>query len=355
MQNLCKTIKMMNTLSVLGKYLDQPRLVGKFSNAVPALLIGGGCGLVLDHARKTTPDKRKKTFIKDVAVLTGTIGSALLATRGLKPIKIDGKSIFKGFEGLSERINLREVKNEQTELVDEFLKENKVSEATKDILVKSKEKILKYSEVKAVFENLGKNQKGKEFLDKLIPNPENIDSKEIFSEIGRLSVMGLVPVLGGITGGVVGDKITEEKWKDKVPNKVKEGIYQYLANIFLCNVGAGVALALLEKANIKSKSARAVGMISGILLTGVVLGSAMANFVGKKLVDPLMCKNEHHHKKLYEERKPEAIDIGLHVDDVATVAVLSGLKWIEPALPIMYSISGYRAGIGYRNGENIEQ
>ena len=31
---------------------------------------------------------------------------------------------------------------------------------------------------------------------------------------------------------------------------------------------------------------------------------------------------------------------------------MSGLKWIEPALPIMYAISGYRAGIGYRNGEH---
>jgi hypothetical protein len=44
--------------------------------------------------------------------------------------------------------------------------------------------------------------------------------------------------------------------------------------------------------------------------------------------------------------------MGLHLDDVATVAVMSGLKWIEPALPILYSISGYRAGIGYRNGDS---
>jgi hypothetical protein len=29
--------------------------------------------------------------------------------------------------------------------------------------------------------------------------------------------------------------------------------------------------------------------------------------------------------------------------------LLSGLKWIEPALPLMYTLSGYRAGIGYRN------
>lgn len=344
----------MNNLSVLGKYLDQPRLVGKFSNAVPALLITGGCALTVNNVHNAPPEKKKKEFIKNLAVLTGTIGSALLATRGMKPIKSGEKTLFKGFEGLSERIDLKEIKNEHKELVDEFLKNNKVSDMTKNILEKSKEKVLKFKDIKAVFEDLGKDKSGQEFLDKLVPNPENIDSKEIFGEIGRLSVMGLVPVLGGIAGGVVGDKLTEEKWKDKVPNKVKEGVYQYLANIFLCNVGAGVALAMLEKANIKSKSARAVGMVSGILLTGVVLGSAMANFIGKKFVDPLMSKNNHQHKKLYEERKPEAIDIGLHVDDVATVAVLSGLKWIEPSLPILYSISGYRAGIGYRNGENAD-
>ena len=42
-------------------------------------------------------------------------------------------------------------------------------------------------------------------------------------------------------------------------------------------------------------------------------------------------------------------DLGMHTDDIATVAVLSGLKWIEPSLPILYSISGYKSGIGYRN------
>ena len=50
-----------------------------------------------------------------------------------------------------------------------------------------------------------------------------------------------------------------------------------------------------------------------------------------------------------KERKPELIDLGMHTDDIATVAVLSGLKWIEPSLPSLYSISGYKSGIGYRN------
>ena len=66
-----------------------------------------------------------------------------------------------------------------------------------------------------------------------------------------------------------------------------------------------------------------------------------------KLINPIFGKQSSN--KIYSERKPEALDIGLHTDDIATVAVMSGLKWIEPVLPLMYAISGYRAGIGYRN------
>ena len=72
------------------------------------------------------------------------------------------------------------------------------------------------------------------------------------------------------------------------------------------------------------------------------------NFIGKssnEYIEKNKCK--HNHK--CRERKPEVLDIGLHTDDIATVSLLSGLKWIEPALPIMYTLSGYRAGIGYRN------
>ena len=43
------------------------------------------------------------------------------------------------------------------------------------------------------------------------------------------------------------------------------------------------------------------------------------------------------------------MDVCLHTDDIATVSMLSGLKWIEPMLPVLYSVSGYKAGTGYRN------
>lgn len=346
----------MNSFLKVGKFLDQPRLVGKFSQIVPAALIAGGAICTFNNVNKAPEKEKNKTLIRNIAVMIGTIGSALIATRGIKPFKIGSKT-FKGFEGLSERLDLKEIKKEQSELIDEFLKENPYIKCF-ETLNKAKDKILNPSEIKEIFEELEINPKAKEFLTGekgLIPDPENVDSKEIFSEIGRLSLMGLVPVIGGITGGIIGDKLTDGNWKDKIPAKLKEGTYQYLANIFLCNVGAGAALFVLEKANVKSKSARAIGMIGGILLAGVAFGSAIANAVGKFCIDPLIHHNDknhiHHHAGLYEERKPEAIDIGLHLDDVATVAVLSGLKWIEPALPMLYSVSGYRAGIGYRNGE----
>lgn len=340
----------MNSLRILGKYLDQSRLVGNFSKAVPAMLIGGGSVYALNHVQTSPEKERYKESIKSIAVLTGTIASALLATRGIREIKIGEKTIFKGFEGLSERVNLKEIKEEQTELIEKFLTNNRTTQKIEAILNKAKEKVLKFSEIKTIFNNLETKPNGREFLNKLIPDPENIDSKEIFSEIKRLSIMGLVPVLGGIAGGIIGDKLTEKDWKERIPNKVKEGSYQYLANIFLCNVGAGIALWAMEKAKITSKSARALGMVTGIILTGLVFGSAMANAIGKTIIDPLL-GHKNKNKGLYSERIPELIDVGLHVDDVATIAVMSGLKWIEPALPVLYSISGYRAGIGYRNGE----
>lgn len=342
----------MNSWLILGKYLDQPRLVRNFAKAVPTILIGGGALYAADHIKKTPKKEKNKEFIKSVTVLTGTIGSALLATRGMKRIKLGGKTIIKGFKGLSEHIHCHGHAHEHTVSIDEFLKTNEISQKTKEILKKAKTKVLSFSEIRKIFEELYENPKGKEFLDGLIPNPENIDSKHIFGEIKRLSIMGLVPVAGGIGGGIVGDKLTEENWKERIPNKIKEGSYQYLANIFLCNVGAGAALWAMEKAKINSKASRAVGMLAGIALVGILGGSAIANWIGKIVIDPLL-GNKHKKDKdcLYCERTPELLDISLHVDDVSTVAVLSGLKWIEPALPILYSISGYRAGIGYRNNQ----
>ena len=318
----------MRVLRIAGKYLDQPKLVSEFADKVPLLLTTGmglyGAKQVCDAPK----GKKKNTAIRLMSVLSLTGASALLLRR--KP----------DFD-----------KVKQAALIDDFVKtaDKKLVSKIGNALEKAKNKILSPNDIKLLDQNLSQTKEGKKFFNKLIPEPENITSKEIFKEIKWLSLMGLMPVVGGVSGGIIGDALTERNWKKKLPDKIKEGAYQFLANIFLCNVGAGAALGIMEKFNIKSKSARAAGMITGIIPTGITGGNCIANFIGKKCIDPLF-KNSSA-----SGRKPEALDVGLHVDDIATVAVLSGLKWIEPALPILYSISGYRAGIGYRNVPNCDK
>lgn len=321
-------LKVMIKVSSVGKFLDQPILTAKLNKNMPAILGAGTAIFFAKQLHETPEEERKKIGLKSAIILGATGISALNASK--IAAFITKKEVTKSFSEI--------VKN-NTKLVQEYLSGNNFVEDVVKILEKAKDKILSVKEIDKL-----NTKEHKEFLNKLVPPPENIQAKDIFKEIGWLSIYGVIPVLGGIAGGIVADKLTDKNWKKRVPNKINEGMYQYLANIFMCNIGAGIALAFLEKMKIKSKSARCIGMTAGILLTGVIGGSAIANFIGNKIINPLILKNP---KK--EIRTPELLDIGLHSDDIATVSLLSGLKWIEPSLPLLYSISGYRAGIGYRN------
>ncbi len=318
----------MNSISAIGKYLDQPILTAKVNRYVPLALSVGAASILANKVRKTPNNEdKKKNAIKNTVILGSTALSAISAPY-----------IASKLTGRKMPFKLSAVKEQNKKLVDSFIKTNPNTDL-KNVLEKSKSKLLSLKDIFTLF------NKEKDFANKLIPPPDNIQAKDIFKEIGYLSIYGAVPVIGGILGGVAADKITEENWKKRVSNKVNEGMYQYLANIFMCNIGAGAALGILENMNIKSKAARCIGMIGGIILTGVIGGSKIANYIANKVVNPVICKN----KDIKEQRTPELLDISLHADDIATVSLLSGLKWIEPALPLLYSISGYRAGIGYRN------
>ena len=230
----------MNNLSVLGKFLDQPMLVAKFQKTVPAILTAGGVAYTLNDVRNAQQGQKKKQAIKTGVTMGVTIASAIAAPHIAS--KITKRALPE---------NLISIQKNNKKLVDRFIKKVEVDNETKTILEKSKNKILNFKEVKKLFSGFSNDKKGKNFLEKLIPSPENISAKDIFSEIGYLSIYGAVPVVGGITGGVIADKMTDKNnWKKNLPDKVKEGLYQYLANIFLCNVGAGAALGILEKIGI---------------------------------------------------------------------------------------------------------
>jgi hypothetical protein len=238
-------------------------------------------------------------------------------------------------------------------------------------------------------------------FDALVTPPAPHTGGQILSELNDLSILGLFPILGGVVGGLVGDTALTLKYAkqpDQQPNigvnlenSLKEAAYQYLANIVLCNVGAGGAIYALEAIGriapknmallsdvSRNQLARVTAMALGVGGVGMLGGGAAANFVGQTVVEPVtegikggssqgfakLDKNielmrqawnsggyKGVVKQLNRERTAEASDAGLHLDDVAAVGSVAGAKIIEPLIPFLYATSGYRAGIGYRNGE----
>lgn len=338
----------------VAKYIDQPAVISKLHSAMPTALVTTGAGVWGYETFYKNKNKKHQIQkgIKNFVTIASAVGASYIGARGLK---LGGKTIFKG---LLDYTPLKSVLKKQADAIDKFIADKSINDDELiNTLKNAKNRQFTLSEVELITERTNGNKKAEKFIKEILPEPENLDSKEIFSEIKRLSLIGLIPVAGGVAGGIISDLLTNTQSKKSLANKVKEGIYQYLANIFLCNVGAGAALYGSEKM-VKAKlikpltPIKKLGVIlSGITVTGIIGGSMIANYISKKFIDPIFDKKSQT-RGIYSERHPEPLDIALHADDIATAGVLSGFKWIEPALPVMYFISGYRAGIGYRNNYN---
>ena len=105
----------MNSLKVFGKYLDQPRLVSRFSRAVPPLLSLAASGIVLDSTYRAPEDKRQKVFIRNGLTMFGAVASSLYAP----------KIISKMFRTAPKLVKSKELKEYNTRLVDEFVSDNR--------------------------------------------------------------------------------------------------------------------------------------------------------------------------------------------------------------------------------------
>ena len=325
-------------IRTLAKYIDQPLLINKLNQQMPKLLVGAGSAIAVADAIKHREEKDR--FVKNAIIATSIIGTTLVATKKFNLLDVKPT---------------KEIIEKQTKAVQEYIEKTNLKDKNLlSILKKSEKDHLSKDSVQVLFDDLKDDSNRATLFKTLFNEDKNLTSKEIFSEIGRLSVLGAIPVVSGIAGGIVADAITGTSSKKSRANKIKEGFYQYFANIFLCNVGAGAALLGAEKLQKKGiikqlTPIKKLGVIlAGITATGIVGGSYIANFLSKKVINPLFGQKKQE-KGIYSERKPEALDIALHADDIATAGVLSGVKWIEPMLPVMYFVSGFRAGAGYRN------
>ncbi len=346
------------SIKALAKYIDQPLVINKLQKHMPAIIVSGATVIGGIDVLRTEKSKQKEKFIKNTLVLTSTISATLLAARGLK---IGQKKIFNGLMPLE---SSSELLKKQSAVVDNFLQKNIVGDEVLQILKKTKKNFISPAEIDVLLKKIPQNDKSNALFNTLFSPQEKLTSKGVFSEMKRLPLYGACAVGGGILGGLIADKITCTSSKKSTANKIKEGVYQYFANIFLCIVGAGSALyglERLEKAKfIKNPSVgvKLATVIFGIVGMGMICGSLAANVIGKKVVNPLFeaqNKDNQHKRKnedddsIYSERKPEILDIACHIDDIGTAGIMSGFRWVEAILPALYIFSGYRAGIGYRN------
>jgi len=192
----------MNYLLSLGKTLDQPLLVSKFSKVVPPILTAGMLGYGLYDTYKAPDGKKNKTFIKNVCILGATAVSALISARGLK---INGKKIISGLIDIKNPEQITARSKRFLARFEKMLKEsNNVDRGTKELFKnteikkffeKMTQKPLSRKELSTLHDLVGENKWGSKLLEKLLPDPENITSGKIFGEIKRLSVLGLIPVL----------------------------------------------------------------------------------------------------------------------------------------------------------------
>ena len=218
-------------ISTIAKYVDQPIVLSKLHKKMPYLLVASGAVVgAYDYHKCAKKHKRnrKTHFMRNTVVISSTICASLLGTRGLK---INGKKIF---NGLMENIPLKDLQVRQAKAVGRYLTNSNLNNAeVLDALHAAKERELSPKQIQLLIDKLPDNNKKNDLFDVILPKKKNLNSKEIFAEIGRLSLLGLIPVVGGISGGLIADFSTHTNTKKRTANMVKEGLYQYLANIFL--------------------------------------------------------------------------------------------------------------------------
>ena len=220
-------------IQTIAKYVDQPVLLNKLQQKMPALLIGTGAAYGTYDTFKSPrrhshehPDKHKyqntesrlKQGVKNAIIISSTITASLVGARGLA---IGGKKIIKG---LMEYTPVDKLLQKQTEAVNHFISNKKpLDDNLLSILNKSKTTYLSCKDIETLSTKLPADDKRDALFKVILPDKENLNSGEIFGEIKRLSLLGAVPVLGGIAGGLAADAVTGTGSKRKTADKIKEG------------------------------------------------------------------------------------------------------------------------------------
>ncbi|WP_303673369.1 hypothetical protein [Vampirovibrio chlorellavorus] len=373
-------------LRAMGHYLDQPNVV-RSSTKVAGVAGVAGLGALMGYdAWKAQPQERKKVLIRDGIVLGATTAGTLAAAAVLmkppskKLIQYEMKELGEKLANLKDQypviqellkakpfeqrqqLSVREFKDlikgmRDTPKLDKALDKAKIEADLDELLPIGKNEVLEgkgWELPKAIWQKLTKvEQKG----EISVKEGELWKMRDFFS-------VGLASVISGGLGGVLANKVNKVQDPDAIVNMCKEGIFQFVANIALCAVGASIGLVTVELPQVQQllqKLDPAVARVGkfGIIGTGLSLGilggGKIANQLGTKVVNPFFDKLQGkapQPQNAPEKRRIEFADAILHVDDLPTALALAGMEIMEPFIPLFFAFSGYRTGIGYRNHES---
>lgn len=167
--------------------------------------------------------------------------------------------------------------------------------------------------------------------------------------------------------------MTGENCRRRLKNQAQEASFQYLANIVLCNIGAGAALSALERTPLRHhRGARLGALIGGITAVGVLGGSAIANFIGKNLLGPMLEEGPigglratvgrvrtegvaSLWRGLNDQRHIEATDVALHADDFAVAGFSPVLNGLRPCWPCSIRFRATAPGWGIVTARRLRQ
>lgn len=338
---------------------------------------------------KAQPKEKQQVLVRDALVLGATAAGTWVGARGMG-LKNAGKMLKDGLMKYDEQAGREELAESLHEAA-HFLKEKEYSEdlikLVKSLADKNASPTTIKDGYKSIFETMKTELQGrqlspealqktwKDHVSQIFPEGPGEEFSEEVKKALNFFTVGGISVLSGLAGGLAANKINKVNDRNATVNMIKEGIFQFVANIALCAVGAGAALAFVDgKWGVAKPTAEKfanwvnthpakkllrTGIIGAGLSIGIFGGGHLANWLGRNYVNPFFDKMQGKPTAGLSttdgKRKIEWSDAILHLDDVPTAMALAGVKIVEPFIPLFFAFSGYRTGIGYRNDESAKQ
>jgi hypothetical protein len=322
-----------------GHTLDQPAVISGVWRQMGRLgALGAGLLVASDIARAERPEQKKNVVVQDALVLGATaLGTTWATKKWMVP-------------------ELPELKATAADLADLAKRHTpEVMTLLRQAATKTPDQFLKIIDGISGQTHLPLGQRLSD-LKKALPTPEPEGFMESVKEMGAFFTVGGVSVLSGLAGGIAANRATKAP-KGATPAMIKEGLFQFIANIALCAVGASAGLAAIEKLKMGNRFAR-TGIIMAGLSVGIVGGGRVANWLGRTVINPVFDRLQGAGNPATgattapsanaPQRRVGFSDAILHLDDAPTALALAGVEVIKPFIPLFFMYSGYRTGAAGR-------